>query len=228
MFDRELKKIGERIAEIRKSRGWTQEMLAEKLNIARNMLTKLEGGFRDFKSTEIINIAKVLGVSTDFLLGLTNIQTPEVEERDVIERYGLCKEALNALSDMPTFTESSKDDVDQIAKERCYKTLSYRAVINLLLSEEKGKNALQELCAYYFGYMSTGSEAPTCKVELDIGNGTSIVSTDIINDNLLKEFFFSGAKNNLYSLWKDRDDENFISFVKSHINRERIKANEKQ
>ena len=97
MFQKELVEIGERIEMLRKEKGWTQEMLAEKLNISRNTLAKLEGGFRDFKSTEIINIAKVLGVSTDFLLGVS-------PHRDISSRMvtaselGLSEKAIKVIT----------------------------------------------------------------------------------------------------------------------------------
>ena len=93
-----LLEIGERIEALRNEKGWTQEMLAEKLNIARNTLTKLEGGFRDFKSTEIISIAKTLGVSSDYLLGLSpNECRTESEKDNLIENLREANAKLNDL-----------------------------------------------------------------------------------------------------------------------------------
>lgn len=144
MFEKELENIGKRIQELREEKKWTQEMLAEKLNIARNTLTKLEGGFRDFKSTEIIKIAKVLGVSTDYLLGLTVIKKPDVSEREVSQRYGFCEEALYALSLNGNGVEKDQD---------MYKdTLKFRLVINRLLTDEHGREALRMLASCFLMY----------------------------------------------------------------------------
>lgn len=100
MFERELEAIGKRIEKKRKEKDWTQEMLAEKLNIARNTLTKLEGGFRDFKSTEIINIAKVLGVSTDYLLGIDI--DPNHDVSDICRVLPLKPKAVNGFKMLQT------------------------------------------------------------------------------------------------------------------------------
>jgi len=95
MYDKELESIGKRIQTLRKRKGWSQEMLAEKLNISRNTLTKLEGGFRDFKTTEMLSIAKALGVSTDYLLGLE--PACDHATADICKETALAPEAVDAL-----------------------------------------------------------------------------------------------------------------------------------
>ena len=112
MKKHELAAIGGRIEALRKGKGWTQEMLADKLKIARNTLTKLEGGFRDFKSTEILNVAKVLEVSTDYLLGLTNIAA-SIEQL----LYGKQAEGKAALvqSIHPLYPEDKAELAEELA-----------------------------------------------------------------------------------------------------------------
>ena len=72
--------IGKRIASLRKKKGLTQEQLAEKHGYARTTLGKMEAGLRDFKSTEIIALANYFNVSTDYLLGLTDMKANNLED----------------------------------------------------------------------------------------------------------------------------------------------------
>jgi transcriptional regulator with XRE-family HTH domain len=113
MYEKDLEEIGKRIAELRKARGWTQEMLAEKLNIARNTLTKLEGGFRDFKSTEILKIAETLGVSIDYLFGRTRVTAPDDFIQEAVDRLGLSEQALQTLERL-----NAPLDIESTERER--------------------------------------------------------------------------------------------------------------
>ena len=69
---------GYRISELRKDRGWNQKELAEKLYVSPSQISRIESG-----ETESVNIgilisaAKLFHVSTDYLLGLTQITTPK-------------------------------------------------------------------------------------------------------------------------------------------------------
>ena len=61
--------IGQRIKEVRKSRGLTQEQLAEKVGITRTALGKIENSrVVNMSAFTAINIARALRVSLDFLL----------------------------------------------------------------------------------------------------------------------------------------------------------------
>ena len=60
--------LGERIANLRKKAGLTQEELAEKLGISPQAVSKWENDISCPDIMSIPNIAKILGVSTDTLL----------------------------------------------------------------------------------------------------------------------------------------------------------------
>ncbi len=61
--------VGKRIAEARRAKGLTQSELAEKAEISRYTLVKIENGDGvNMTAHTLLNIARVLGVSTDFLL----------------------------------------------------------------------------------------------------------------------------------------------------------------
>ena len=60
--------IGKNIARLRKERGWTQQQLADKLDVGNKAISKWENG-RGIPDIAILyNIAKVFGVSTDEIL----------------------------------------------------------------------------------------------------------------------------------------------------------------
>ena len=63
--------IGLRIAALRRTEGWSQAELAEKLKISPSAVGMYEQGRREPASDRIVAIAKIFDVSTDYLLGLS-------------------------------------------------------------------------------------------------------------------------------------------------------------
>jgi len=61
--------IGERIYRARTRRGWNQSELARQLGKPRQHLSQIEQGKQQPRAELLIEIATVLGVSTDYLLG---------------------------------------------------------------------------------------------------------------------------------------------------------------
>ena len=59
------KSIGRRIQEIRKSRGFTQEQLAEKVSISPHYLSALERGIYNIKLDLLVDIMNALKCSAD-------------------------------------------------------------------------------------------------------------------------------------------------------------------
>lgn len=62
--------IGERIRAAREERGETQEYLAQQVGISRPALANIEMGRQDVPTVKLVAIARYLGVSTDYLLGM--------------------------------------------------------------------------------------------------------------------------------------------------------------
>lgn len=63
-----LEKFGDRIRELRKSRGLSQEELAELAGLHRNYIGGIERGERNIALLNIVRLAKALGVSPSELL----------------------------------------------------------------------------------------------------------------------------------------------------------------
>lgn len=68
MTPNELKAIGERISARRKQLGFTQEQIAEKMDVSIQMVSNLERGNKAIKIENLIKISKILKVSTDYIL----------------------------------------------------------------------------------------------------------------------------------------------------------------
>ena len=78
-------KFGEIIKQLRKEKKWTQDFVAEKLNISAVALCRYELNMFEPKSIELIKkFADLYNVSTDYLLGKSDIRNPyEVKIDDI-------------------------------------------------------------------------------------------------------------------------------------------------
>ena len=68
MHDSSLTEIGKRIQSCRKQRGYTQEQLADRMNVSIQMVSNLERGNKAIRIENLINLSKILDVSTDYIL----------------------------------------------------------------------------------------------------------------------------------------------------------------
>jgi len=87
--------IEERLKDLRKKHGLTLEALAEVTHISRAALGKYESGdFKDISPFSVVTLAKFYGVTTDYLMGVSNIENrPDAE----IHELRLTSEALRIL-----------------------------------------------------------------------------------------------------------------------------------
>ena len=60
--------LADKIMELRKKNGWSQEELAEILNVSRQSISKWESAQSMPTMDKIVQMSEVFGVSTDFLL----------------------------------------------------------------------------------------------------------------------------------------------------------------
>lgn len=61
-------KLSEKIVKLRKINGWSQEDLAERINVSRQAISRWEGGTAQPDATNILQLSKLFGVTTDYLL----------------------------------------------------------------------------------------------------------------------------------------------------------------
>ncbi|GIO24764.1 helix-turn-helix domain-containing protein [Oceanobacillus sp. J11TS1] len=72
---------GQRIVQLRLNKNWTQKELANFVNINVSVMNRIESGDRPIKGDELSAIATVFDVTTDYLLGRKEQQTPPKSEQ---------------------------------------------------------------------------------------------------------------------------------------------------
>ena len=94
-----------RLRGLMEQRGVTQSDLAAKLNITRAAVSQYCRGGTSPDWERLRQIAEVLGASVDYLVGLTDCVTPNMECRAVCDYTGLSEAALDALLGADWFVE---------------------------------------------------------------------------------------------------------------------------
>jgi transcriptional regulator with XRE-family HTH domain len=75
------------IKELRTRRGFTQRDLAEAAGLTQGMVSRYEQGESEMEGGTIRAVARALGVSTDVLLGVAPLPTPEEEAAAMADDY---------------------------------------------------------------------------------------------------------------------------------------------
>ena len=66
--------IGKFIAECRKEKNMTQQELANRLKVTESLISQITAGKKGTSLEKLFEIAEILNVSTDYLLGRTNFR----------------------------------------------------------------------------------------------------------------------------------------------------------
>jgi len=96
-----MKRTGKIIKELREKAGESQEQLAVAIEAPnRETIARWENGSRDLKREYIIALASHFNVSTDYLLGLSDVQSVNEDIKIACKVTGLSEKAIEHLSDM--------------------------------------------------------------------------------------------------------------------------------
>ena len=82
-------KLADKLFELRKEKGWSQEKLAEQINVSRQSISKWESGQALPELEKIVELSKIFRVTTDYLL-LEDSDKPEIKSilsEDEKDRY---------------------------------------------------------------------------------------------------------------------------------------------
>ncbi|PGM92272.1 MULTISPECIES: helix-turn-helix domain-containing protein [Bacillus cereus group] len=96
---------GERIKQLRKARGWTQDDLGEAVGFKKATISLIENNKRNREERSVTKFADVLDCTTDFLLGLSDDPKLSGEQNtrlknDFDEIYNKLKELPEAEQEM--------------------------------------------------------------------------------------------------------------------------------
>lgn len=102
MEDLTKKLIGTRIYTALETANIKQKELAKELNVTDNTVSYWCNGTRTPNTEQIIQIARILNVSSDYLLGLSDVATTDAELNAVCEYIGLSENALTSIKELTT------------------------------------------------------------------------------------------------------------------------------
>ncbi len=103
--------LSEKIMMLRKKSGWSQEELAERLDISRQSVSKWESGASIPDLERIVNMSQLFGVTTDYLL------KDEIEEAEFAEEMApeITEGRVVTVEEANTFLETTKKYAARIA-----------------------------------------------------------------------------------------------------------------
>lgn len=107
--------IGERIRQTRQLRGYSQQELASKIGISMNSLYHYEKNRKTPSAEVVAKLAEALGVSADYLLGLTDDPAPKGKPFD-ISQY-LSKNFISTPANLRRIAQELLEIAEQMEKE---------------------------------------------------------------------------------------------------------------
>lgn len=90
-WDKLIPMLGETIRRLREEKGMTQKKFSQRIGIANSTVNLYETGERYPSLTTLVSISRVLGVSTDYLLGLDS------NKSDTVDVSGLTPEEVHVI-----------------------------------------------------------------------------------------------------------------------------------
>ena len=98
--------MGEKLIQLRKRECWTQDDLAEKLDVSRQSVSKWEGDLAAPAIDKLLELSRLYGVSTDYLLK-DELDLPGTEEEPAPEEPALRQVTLEEAQTFVTLKEAS-------------------------------------------------------------------------------------------------------------------------
>lgn len=102
-----LKEMGQRIMTRRKSLCFTQEELAEKIDVSTQMISNLECGKKAIRPENLAKVCRVLDISADYIL--TGVNTNNQEINIIAEKLmKLSNKEFEIVSDLIDYMQDKK------------------------------------------------------------------------------------------------------------------------
>ena len=139
--------LADKIIDLRKKAGWSQEELAEKLGVSRQSVSKWEGAQSIPDMNKILQLSELFGVSTDYLLkdSLEAAETVLSQDTDAEDATFVSMEEANA------FLSYKAESAPRIALGVLLCILSPIALFLLGGAQESGRLAITEMQAAMIG-----------------------------------------------------------------------------
>ena len=138
--------LADKIIDLRKKNGWSQEELAEKLGVSRQSVSKWEGAQSIPDMNKILQLSELFGVSTDYLLK-DSLEAPAPAEDDP----GDSPARTLGMEEANAFLRVKEQNARQVALGVLLCILSPIALILLGGAQESGRLAITEMQAAMIG-----------------------------------------------------------------------------
>jgi transcriptional regulator with XRE-family HTH domain len=92
--------LGARLREVREERGWSQRELGGQLGILQSKLSKYESGTHQPSLRNLVRMANLVGVTTDYLLTGAGTPAPPLRDERLLDRFrrlGAGSEEMRAI-----------------------------------------------------------------------------------------------------------------------------------
>jgi len=132
--------LADKIIDLRKKNGWSQEELAEKLDVSRQSISKWESAQSVPDLSRVIRMAELFGVSTDYLL------KDELESLEPVESMAVSESSarLVTMEEANAFLEVRERNAQRISLGVLLCILCPVPVLLLLGTEQYGRLGMQE------------------------------------------------------------------------------------
>ena len=78
--------FNQKITDLRKAAGISQDTLARQLGVSRQAISKWELGTAMPETKNIVQLAEIFDVTTDYLLGYTSVQYPDIKQKMIVNK----------------------------------------------------------------------------------------------------------------------------------------------
>lgn len=129
----ETKTLGQRLYECREKTGMKQADVARALNVQRQQISYYENDSRQPDLDRLKELSRLYGVSTDFLLGMTDVSSSDLEIKEVCNYTGLSENAVAVLHCNAAYREKFGSEPEEIAFDTIEQTTEYPYVNRSLL-----------------------------------------------------------------------------------------------
>lgn len=188
MEKEQLKVFSERLTKLRQKKELTQQQLGEILQIPRVSITRYETAERTPTVDHLVQFAQFFNVPSDYLLGLSSVESYDIELQSVCEYTGLSEETIENIRNccfMPKVVENrdyEKPFSVQYFTPEYYKTNKY--IINNILSNDNFWTIVFHLCSLMYFSNELQTEYPDIDqlIMQHIGNG-------VLDNQQLKEYY---------------------------------------
>lgn len=139
--------LADKIIDLRKKAGWSQEELAEKLGVSRQSVSKWEGAQSIPDMNKILQLSNLFGVSTDYLLK----DSLEAAEPAQVQDDGAEGAAFVSMEEANAFLDYKQESAHRIALGVLLCILSPITLLLLGGAQESGRIVLTEMQAAMIG-----------------------------------------------------------------------------